>query len=361
MSRGVRYNARLMANNKLRLIQCGLGGMGRAWRDNATSPASTSASPDFELVTAVDVSEQALRDGGEQLRVPPERRFADLRAAIEAVPADAVLTVTPPAVHVEHAKLAFAHGLHLLTEKPIAHDLASAKRMVQFAAEAKRQLVVAQNYRYSAAMTALRRVVADAPIGAVGHGHLDFYIGADFSGTFREAMEFPLLIDMAIHHLDLIRAVTGRNIARVTAMSFKPSWSWYQHQPGLKMLMELSDGTPFSYSGDWSALGRQTGWNGAWRLQCASGSIHAEKDDVSVARCERWGKNCREERVEVPPAPLNGQAALLADFAKAIRTGDPAPTSGADNLWSFGAVMAGVASAKRGQVVDVAALLGQGE
>jgi predicted dehydrogenase len=342
---------------KLRLIQCGLGGMGRAWRDNATAPTSPTASSDFDVVAAVDVSEQALRDGGEHLRIPPERRFRDLADAIAAVDADAVLTVTPPAVHVEHAKLAFTHGLHLLTEKPIADSLENAKLMVKLAAGARRQLVVAQNYRYGAAMAALRRVVAESPVGPLGHGHLDFYIGADFSGTFRESMQFPLLVDMAIHHLDLIRAVTGRNVARVTAMSFRPQWSWYAHEPGLKMLMQLDDGTPFSYSGDWSALGRQTGWNGAWRLQCAAGSVHVDRDELVVARCDRWGKNFAEERVEIPPAPLNGQAALLADFARAIHTGEPAPTSGADNLWSFGAVMAGVVSATTGLSVSVADVL----
>jgi predicted dehydrogenase len=326
--------------------------MGKAWRENATA-----SSPDFEVVAVVDINEHALREGGEPVGVPPERRFRELGAAIEQVDADAVLTVTPPAVHVEHANEAFAAGLHLLTEKPIADHFENAKQMVRRATEAGKQLVVAQNYRYSAAMMTLRRLVADAPLGAVGHGHLDFYIAADFTGSFRETMEFPLLIDMAIHHLDLIRAVTGRNIARVTAQSFRPQWSWYAHEPGLKILLELDDGTPFSYSGDWSALGRQTSWNGTWRLQCAAGSIHVEQDEIAVARCDRWGKNFHEDRVPVAPAPLNGQAALLADFARAIRTRNPAPTSGTDNLWSFGAVMAGVASAREGRTMTVADLL----
>ena len=139
-------------------------------------------------------------------------------------------------------------------------------------------------------------------------------------------MQFPLLIDMAIHHLDLIRAVTGKNIVRVTARSFRPQWSWYQHEPGLKMLMELEDGTPFSYSGDWSALGRQTGWNGAWRLQCAGGSIHVEKEDIFVARCERWGKDCREDRV-----PAGGCAAERSGGAAGgFRPRDPLRLAGAD-------------------------------
>jgi predicted dehydrogenase len=339
-------------SKKLRLIQCGLGGMGKAWRDNATS-----ASPDFDVVAVVDVNEQALREGGDHLGVPAERRFGDLKAALANVEADAILTVTPPAVHIEHAKLAFAHGLHVLTEKPIADTLQNAKVMVQLARAAGKQLVVAQNYRFSGPMQALRRVVADAPIGEVGHGHLDFYIAADFTGTFRESMEFPLLVDMAIHHLDLIRAVTQKNIARVTAMSFRPAWSWYQHDPGLKMLLELDDGTSFSYSGDWSALGRQTTWNGSWRLQCADGSIHLDRDEISVVRSEKWAKNQREEAVAVEKPAHNGQARLLADFARAIRTNEPAETSGADNLWSFAAVIAGVTSATTGRTVDVSELL----
>ena len=71
-------------------------------------------------------------------------------------------------------------------------------------------------------------------------------------------MEFPLLVDMAIHHVDLIRMVSGRNVERVTALGFRPAWSWYRHEPGLKMLLELEGGLPFSYSGDWSARGRST-------------------------------------------------------------------------------------------------------
>jgi predicted dehydrogenase len=199
--------------------------------------------------------------------------------------------------------------------------------------------------------------VREQPVGKLGHGQLDFYIAADFTGTFRQSMTFPLLVDMAIHHLDLIRAVTGRNIASVFATSFRPEWSWYDHDPGLKMILTLDDGTPFTYSGDWSARGRQTKWNGDWRLQCAGGSIHVDRDEVSLARCDKWSKNETSEVIEVPEPAQNGQAHLLSDFAHAIRTGEPARTSGADNLHSFAAVTAAMISATEGRRVDVAELL----
>src|SRR5258708_110104 len=96
--------------SKLRLIQAGVGGMGKAWRTNATGPGK---SDDFELVAIVDVSDAALAEAGDETNVPRDRRFTSLESALDAVEADAVLTVTPPPVHVEHAELAFSRGLHL--------------------------------------------------------------------------------------------------------------------------------------------------------------------------------------------------------------------------------------------------------
>ena len=348
--RSLRTIARRM--NKLRLIQCGMGGMGKTWWSGPVR-----STPDFDLVAIVDVAEQPLHEAGDALSVAPARRFTSLEAALDVVEADAVLTVTPPPVHVEHARLAFARGLHLLTEKPIAHDLDSARLMVELARAAGRRLVVAQNYRYSPPMQRLRTLVRDRPAGDLGHGHIDFYIPADFTGTFRQSMRFPLLVDMAIHHIDLIRAVTGRNVTRVTAHTFNPSWSWYEHHAGLKMLLELEGGIPFSYSGDWSAIGRSTSWNGTWRLQCADGSIHLEDDKITLARCEKWNKNPTQQPIDVPPLERTGQAELLHRFAESIRTNVPAETSGDDNLWSFAAVMAGVTSATEHRAVDVTSLL----
>ncbi|HEY7087161.1 MAG TPA: Gfo/Idh/MocA family oxidoreductase [Tepidisphaeraceae bacterium] len=342
-----------MSSSKIRLVQAGMGGMGRAWWKSVVRN-----SPDFSLVAIVDVVDAPLSESGDELGIPADRRFKSLQAALDAVEADAVLTVTPPPIHVEHAKLAFARGLHLLTEKPIAHDLANAKLMVDLARKAGKQLLVAQNYRYSPAMQRLKKLFDEKPVGEFGHGHIDFYIPADFTGSFRETMEYPLLVDMAIHHMDLIRFVTGRNITRVTAHTFKPAWSWYQHHPGLKMLLELEGGLPFSYSGDWSAIGKPTSWNGMWRLQCASGSLHLDESNaISVARCEKWSKNPTSEPVDAPELPLSGQAAILKNFADAIRSGRPGETSGIDNLWSFGAVIAGVMSTQQGRTIDVADLI----
>ena len=340
-----------MPSPKLRLIQCGVGGFGKSWLTDVAA-----ISPDFELAALVDTLPENLAAAREAC--PGVPAFATLEDALAQITADAVLTVTPPAIHVQHARLAFARGMHVMTEKPLADTLEHAGEMVRLARESGRVLMVSQNYRFRPSIQCARELLAAGTLGEFGHGHLDFYIPGDFTGTFRETMLYPLLIDMAIHHLDLIRCVTGQNIVKVTAQSFRPAWSWFQHDPGLKMLLELENGAAFSYSGDWTARGRSTTWNGTWRLQCAEGSIHIEGDQVTLARSERWDKNPSAEPVSLPDLSRTERAATLGLYAEAIRSGQPNELSGENNRWSFGAVMAGLESAKTGLPVKVAEVIG---
>jgi predicted dehydrogenase len=335
--------------SKLKLIQCGVGGFGKGWIENYSTQSA-----DFDLVAIVDFNAESLAAARTVANLPEENCFASLEAALQSVEADAVLSVTPPAVHVQHARLAFAKGLHFMCEKPLADTIEHAREMISLAGVSGKQLAVSQNYRFRPFIQKLKSLLQEEAVGEFGHGHMDFYIPADFTGSFREDMEYPLLLDMAIHHFDLIRCVTGRDITRVLAWSFRPSWSWYAHEPGLKMLLELEGGLPFSYSGDWSARGRSTSWNGDWRLQCSEGALLFENDEIFVARSERWSREQTIEPIAAPGMELENQAATLHLFAEAIRSGKSNEISGANNFASFAAVQAGIESAQQGKAVEVA-------
>lgn len=334
---------------KLKLIQCGVGGFGQGWLKD-----HTITSPDFDLVAIVDVSEANLAAARETVNVPQDHCFSSLEAALENVEADAVLSVTPPVVHAQHARLAFANGLHFMCEKPFADSIPHALEMLELAKKSGRQLAVSQQYRFRPPIQKLKALLEENAVGEFGHGHLDFYIPGDFTGTFRETMEYPLLLDMAIHHFDLIRCITGRNIEKIFAWSFKPGWSWFEHDPGLKMILELEGGIPFSYSGDWSARGRSTSWNGDWRLQCGEGALFLQNDEITVGRGERWSRDENQEQVLAPGLKREGQTATLHLFAEAIRSGAPNEISGENNLGSFAAVEAAIRSAQENRTVSVA-------
>ena len=337
--------------SKLRLIHAGVGGHGRSWFDN-----TTSKSPDFDVVALVDPNADALRRAGDAINLPQDKRFADLAEAVRAVAADAVLSVTPPAVHLPHAQIAFENGLHLLVEKPLADNLADARRMVDLADAAGRQIMVGQNRRWEAEPTLLKQVFDEHPVGGFGHAHLDFFLPGDFRGGFRQTMRHVLLIDMAVHHVDLIRFVLGRDVKRVYAEDFNPpsAEGFYEHGAALRMILTMEDDTRVSYAGDWSARGVASSWQAGWRIVCADGSIDfdATLGGVRVARCDLWGGNPTAEVRPIPKSPPS-QGQLLAAFAESIRTGTPGLTSGRDNLKTVAAVFAAVESCETGRAVEM--------
>lgn len=339
--------------SKLRLIQAGVGGHGRGWFFN-----TTSQSDDFELVALVDPNGEALNKAGDHINLPADRRFADLADAVKRVEADAVLSVTPPVVHPLHAQIAFENQLHLLVEKPLAENLATARKMVEQAELANRQLMVGQNRRWDPEPSFLKQIFDEKPFGDFGHGHVDFFLPADFRGSFRESMRHVLLVDMTVHHIDLARHILGRDIAKVYAEDFNPAWAaeggFYQHGAALRMILTMEDGTKLSYAGDWSAKGPPNSWQGAWRLQCAGGAISFDDrlGGVELATCEQWAGQVRREIRPIPKVPAS-QGQLLSAFAESIRTNTPGLTSGRDNLKTIAAVFAAVESCETGRTVEV--------
>ena len=156
-------------------------------------------------------------------------------------------------------------------------------------------------------------------------------------------MAHPLLLDMAIHHVDLVRSITGREIAEVDARGWPVGDSPFRHDPSAAALMTLTDGTPVSYYGTWAeALGRETSWNGDWELVGSkaratwTGAVNdALRGTVAL---EPFGSARRRVR----PASLAAldRLGVLHEARRAIRDGDEPECSAADNLQTLAAVLA---------------------
>lgn len=330
----------------MKAIQIGIGGMGRTW----TWALRDSKAQEWEIAALVDVSEAAfawtLNEWPEMAAIP---RFTDAEKALNEIDADVAVIVTPPAFHRPQAEAAFAAGKHVLTEKPLAESLADAQAMVTAAERSGKCLMVAQNYRYSAAARTLRRQIDSGAVGHVGYANVLFQKAPRFGG-FREKMRYPLLVDMAIHHFDLIRYLTAGDPAMVYARSWKPEWSWFEHDPSLGMLVTMRDGTVVNYFGSWVGIGAETGWNGNWRIQGADGCLLWSEQGIVLGR---GGKEGGEERIDPLDIPRQGQFAILDEMAAALRENRAPETSGGDNLKSLALVFAGIESAESGQPVAI--------
>src|ERR671925_351900 len=142
--------------------------------------------------------------------------------------------------------------------------------MVEASERAGKLYMVSQSRRYNAQLQALRRLIVEQ-VEALGILNADFYIGPHFGG-FREAMDSPLILDMAIHTFDAARYLSGADPLAVYCEEFNLPWSWYRGAASATAIFEMSDGLRFTYRGSWCAEGRITSWESEWRAVGPNGT-----------------------------------------------------------------------------------------
>lgn len=334
---------------QLRVVQVGLGGFGSRWLE------IVHGAPDVALAAVVDAS--AAARGAALERVGDVPAFASVEEAIAAVQADAVLIVAPPVAHEPVALAALRAGWHVLSEKPLADDMAAAARLVVAAERSGRVFMVSQDYRWSAPIATLRQHLRAGLIGEIGAIRYTFNKAWDFGG-WRATLPDVLLEDMTIHHADLLRYLTGRECEEVYAQSYHPSWSWFAGNSAASALLRFAGGLHASYDGSWVGAGPQTTWTGTIAVDGAEGLLLLRDDRLTHYPRGRPNGGAAEGRpLPTLALPRERQHESLARFVAAVREGAPPETEIHDNIRSFAIVCAALASARAGRPVRPAALL----
>jgi predicted dehydrogenase len=337
----------------MRIVQVGMGGWGLMWGRVVQRAA------DVELAACVDLAPAALEAAREKLGVPAERCFPTAEAAFAAVEADAVLITTALAGHVPAAMAALAAGKHVLLEKPFAPSISEARQVVDAAAERDLVLMISQNYRFFPAVRTVAALVREGTLGPVGAVSIDFRRYANAAaveGNRHYTLRQPLLLDMAIHHFDLMRMVLGQRPQQVICYAWNPPWSKFAEPAAATAVVTFDQGAVVSYRGSWVSPAPRTLWAGEWRMECGRGEIFwTSRDDAGAGSdrvtVRRLGKPAR--RVDLPTLPAVDQAGSLAAFAQAVRSRQEPESSGRDNLGSLALTYAAIESAVSGLPVLV--------
>jgi len=317
-----------------RIIQVGVGGMGRGWTERVAE------SDRWEAAAYVDVSRKNLMAAAAHHRMPKSRCYTDLAKALREVEADALLDVTPQKFRKGVCCAAFERGLDVISEKPLADNLRNAKAIVKRAKSLDRTYMVAQNYRYQAPAQTAKRFVQSGRLGDVGYVGVNFHKGPKFGG-FREEMAYPLLLDMSIHHFDLMRCIFETDVKRVQAVSVNAPWNWNKGDATAMAQLELANGVVVNYFASWVARGLETGWNADWRFEGSKGVLAWVDDAFSFSNSPS-----RKRHVPLVKWPVVHQAYLLDAFAKALDEGSEPETSGRRNLNSLATTYAVVRAAR---------------
>jgi predicted dehydrogenase len=328
----------------LRTIHVGVGARG-AWPVEVMG-----ADPKFQPVALVDINGEFLAAAQARLKLPDSALFGDLETALRAVEADAAVICTPTVTHAPLARIAFAHGKHVLVEKGMTMDWAEANALVREANQAGVKFCVAQNYRYFANMAAVKRLI-ETPEHPQHPGAVEI---VDFvHHRYRpepRTLDYPyaMVWDMSCHHVDLLAFWLGA-ARRVTARSYNTSWSQYQHDANIAAIVEYAGGATCHYIlthsatiSDWRII--LQGERGALRTGDVPGVQFYPRPSGQLG-------SSRPLACEEPQLPASEQG-VSDDFHRYIAEGAEPGISGRNNLQTLAVCEMLVRSARERRPID---------
>jgi predicted dehydrogenase len=313
--------------------------MGSAWLRAVLDSANVDYAG-FVEINDVIAAEQAARYGLDGSRI-----YRSIDEALRSVDADGIINVTPPQFHKEVSITALGAGIPVLSEKPLADSMESARAIVEKSDASGVLHMVTQNYRYRSMIQTLKQALDGDDMGQIGSATVEFFRGPHFGG-FREEMAYPLIIDMSIHHFDLMRFLLDSDPVSVFGRSWNPSWSWFDGDASAAVTLEFGGGRFVSYSASWCSQAREMSWNANWRFECANGVVVMQDDQV-------YTQLTGEAPVSAEPVPMEheGQAYLLQEFYEAVTADRKPVTTCQDNIKSLAIVFDVVKSFETGKVV----------
>ncbi len=338
----------------LRLVQVGLGPHGRNWARRVIPEVK-----EVEVVAFVDKDPYALDRLQEEAGVPPQLCFESLKEAIAETQPQALLNTTALPGHVPLTKTALEAGLHVLVEKPFAPSLDLARDLVEEAKLRGLMLMVSQNYRFFPAPRLIASMVHESSLGRLFEVSIDFrrYSAPGPNGPGRHHVEEqPLLVDMSIHHFDLLRLILSREPQRIYCEAWNPEWAGFSGPPVAVASVVFEGGVVVSYRGSWISAGPITPWAGEWRMEFENGEVtwtSAADSDVTQDQVVVRPRGGESRTLTLPAVARTGTWGTLTEFASAIQAGREPETSGRANLGTIALMEAAVESAGRREPVTI--------
>src|SRR5450755_1178773 len=132
--------------------------------------------------------------------------YADVEALI-AGGVDAITIAAPTHLHHDLALTCIRHGVHILVEKPIASSVEEGRAIIDAAQRAGVTLMIGHVERFNPAVEAIKTAIRDEDILSIAITRV---------GPFPPRMSnVGVVIDLAVHDIDLIRWFTDSDIVEV--------------------------------------------------------------------------------------------------------------------------------------------------
>jgi len=164
--------------------------------------------PGARLVALCDLFDEKIETAKREIPIESPRVYKDYRQLL-ASDVDAVIIATPVFVHPDHFETAVQAGKHIYIEKPVAADVAGAKRVIKAADLADRRLNIAFGLqaRYGPGYRKAKQLLDSGGIGAIRMAHAHFIKG-DVTGN-EPLVPRPKTEEEKVRHWKLWRETHG--------------------------------------------------------------------------------------------------------------------------------------------------------
>jgi predicted dehydrogenase len=345
-----------------RAIMVGTGGFGNQWCRKFMPPNVRDGL--VEVVAAVDLNPVALNNAREGLGLRDDQCYTDIHKAFAEKEADFVTIVVPPAFHESVVDIALAHDMDILSEKPIADSLEAAIRIVNKVKLAGRKMAVTMSHRFDQDKSTLRHLLRSGEYGDLDYLVCRFTMNKRRYGSwgkFRYEIDDPLMIEGAVHHLDIIADLAGAKCETIYAQTWNPHWGEFKGDSQGLINMSFLNGVKGFYEGAKTNAMTLYGWtNEYFRAECEKATLVLDHRKIS---CYPYKA---EEQPPVAPEPVQllqqGKwlnAWLIEKFVNWLNGGEPMETNVEDNLQSVALIFGAIKSSRTGQPVKVQDLLAE--
>jgi predicted dehydrogenase len=338
-----------------RMIQVGTGAMGAGWCRSILPPFVESGA--IEVVAAVDINPDVFINAQDGLGLPAERCFSDLDQALNEHPADFLTIVVPPAAHEAVVDAALAHDMDILSEKPIADSMEASVRIAQKVQAAGKKMGVTMSHRFDQDKSTLRDELRSGD-----YGPLDYLVcrfGCDarqfgFWGKFRHEIPNVLMVEAAVHHLDILADLAGAKCVDLYAQTWNPSWGEYAGDSQGLVTMRFENGARATYEGAMTNVNGLNWWGQEHiRAECERATLILDHRQIERFQYDAEVRNGHREVVPLSERPSWGHWWLMEQFLDWLDGGEPMPTNVEDNLQSVALIFAAIESSRSGQPVAV--------
>jgi predicted dehydrogenase len=342
------------------MIQVGTGGFGATWCQQFLPPIVRERR--IEVVAAVDRDPAALENAERYLGLSPERCYTSIAEAFDGHPAEFCTIVVPPAAHEAVVDLALEYDLDILSEKPIADTVEASVRIAEKVRRSGRKMGITMSHRFDQDKTTLRQQVRSGRYGRVGYVVLRLTCNCRTYGSwgaFRHEIPDPLLVEGAVHHLDILADLVGDECEVVWADAWNPPWGEYAGASQALVTMRFRNGSRAFYEGGKTNAAGLNGWTEEYiRAECELGTLildHRRLEHFPHDPAGPWA-GAREGSGQPLPLlerPVWGHEWLIEQFVDWLDGGPAMATSVEANLRSVVMTHAAIESSHSGRPAQV--------